>query len=273
MSNELNCIVIMDYCKAAISVISRNWSNCLRVFITKISMPAMSKTIAVAIDDSTTAQGALQWAVANFVDGGSKLHILTVTPPISYPVMPTAPIATAGTMTDPDTHMHANISDTVTVCAGAVAAITQTWENEKELAQQRAIKILQAATETVKELGIDAEHIATHTLPAAGGASGVAESIVLWANKHLPDILVLGARGMGWKRPLMSLIGLGSVSDYCVHNSHVPVVVYHPALPANQAINGSELTQVPRRCTCNTAVGGCCGIAHGPCFHHRLSSK
>lgn len=140
--------------------------------------------------------------------------------------------------------MHGKFSDTEIPPAGAVAAITQNWENEKQIAEQRAIKLLKEAADQAKELGLDAEQIATHSLPAAGGASGVAESIVLWVNKHLPDILVLGARGMGWKRPLMSLIGLGSVSDYCVHNAHMPVVVYHPTLPANQAINGSQLTQV-----------------------------
>ncbi len=231
----------------------------------------MPKTVAVAVDDSTTALGALIWAIRNFAssnDGASKLHILTVTPPVSYPVMPTAPIATAGACLRH--HMHACTSDTdfclrgrfwndprtctrtkthtqhSTRSTGAVAAITQTWENEKMVAEQRAKKTLEQAKETAKQHGLNDEQIATHVLPAAGGASGVAESIVVWSNKHLndTDILVLGARGMGWKRPLMSLIGLGSVSDYCVHNVHLPVVVYHPTLSADQAINGSQLTQV-----------------------------
>lgn len=38
--------------------------------------------------------------------------------------------------------------------------------------------------------------------------------------------MVLGSRGMGsFKRSLMSFVGLGSVSDYCVHNVACPVLV------------------------------------------------
>lgn len=37
---------------------------------------------------------------------------------------------------------------------------------------------------------------------------------------------MLGNRGLGaLKRSMMSLIGLGSVSDYCVHNSPAPVII------------------------------------------------
>lgn len=37
---------------------------------------------------------------------------------------------------------------------------------------------------------------------------------------------MLGSRGMGsFKRSLMGFVGLGSVSDYCVHNLQCPVLV------------------------------------------------
>lgn len=40
------------------------------------------------------------------------------------------------------------------------------------------------------------------------------------------DLVVLGSRGMGsFKRSLMGFVGLGSVSDYCVHNLACPVLV------------------------------------------------
>eukprot|EP00887_Chlorella_sp_A99_P000632 scaffold5.g632.t1 len=72
------------------------------------------------------------------------------------------------------------------------------------------------------------EHLSVHEhlLPAAGGASGVAESLVACAKEKKADLLVLGSRGMGaTKRTLMSMVGLGSVSDYCVHNAPCPVAV------------------------------------------------
>lgn len=138
------------------------------------------------------------------------------------------------------------------------------------VAEQRAAKTLEEATETAKQQGLDVAQIVTHVLPAAGGASGVAESIVVWANKHLPDVLVLGARGMGWKRPLMSLIGLGSVSDYCVHNAHLPVVVYHPTLSADQALNGSQLTQVGKCFRCNNGSTHLCLSSAAHFFLHNV---
>lgn len=54
------------------------------------------------------------------------------------------------------------------------------------------------------------------------------------------DVLVLGNRGLGaFKRSMMSLIGLGSVSDYCVHNSPAPVIIVKsgdaPAPPPQSA--------------------------------------
>ena len=47
------------------------------------------------------------------------------------------------------------------------------------------------------------------------------ESIVQAAKDHGVDIIVAGSRGMGVVRRTI----LGSVSDYLVHHSHVPVLV------------------------------------------------
>lgn len=52
------------------------------------------------------------------------------------------------------------------------------------------------------------------------------ESIVKYAKEIRADLVVLGSRGLGgWKRAGMSLIGLGSVSDYCSHHAPCAVVV------------------------------------------------
>ena len=41
------------------------------------------------------------------------------------------------------------------------------------------------------------------------------------------DMVVVGSRGMGaLRRGMSSFFGLGSVSDYCVHNCTQPVLVY-----------------------------------------------
>lgn len=67
-----------------------------------------------------------------------------------------------------------------------------------------------------------------HCLNPAGGASGIAESLVLLTERVGAHTLVLGCRGMGTVRAtLASLAGLGSVSDYCLKNARCPVAVVH----------------------------------------------
>lgn len=57
---------------------------------------------------------------------------------------------------------------------------------------------------------------------------GVGDSLVEFAKAKGVDLVAVGSRGMGsMKRSLMSLVGLGSVSDYVLHQLHVPVLVVH----------------------------------------------
>ena len=65
-----------------------------------------------------------------------------------------------------------------------------------------------------------------------GGASGVGDLVTKYASLVGADVIVLGSRGMGsMKSALMSLVGLGSVSEYCMHQAPCPVlVVKHDSL-------------------------------------------
>jgi len=66
----------------------------------------------------------------------------------------------------------------------------------------------------------------TYMLPPGGGASNVAESVVVFAKEKGASLVVLGSRGMGAvKSTLMSMAGLGSVSSYCAHHLHCPLAV------------------------------------------------
>lgn len=68
------------------------------------------------------------------------------------------------------------------------------------------------------------------------GAAGVGDSLVEFAKAKGVDMVAVGSRGMGSvKRSLMSLVGLGSVSDYVLHQLHVPVLVVHAGLGAAAA--------------------------------------
>lgn len=180
-----------------------------------------AKTVAVAIDESPQSLGATTWAIDNLLDRDGQLQLVTVMSPLTYPVTPSVPIATAG----------------------AVAAIAQTWEAQKAANEEHAREVIEKAATVALERGVAKGRLQLNVLPAAGGASGVGESIVEYANVKKPDVLVLGSRGMGAaKRSLMSMLGLGSVSDYGVHHCQVPVLVYHPTQERGQPLMGVEAT-------------------------------
>ena len=94
-----------------------------------------------------------------------------------------------------------------------------------------------------------------HCLNSSGGASGVAHSIVLFAERHELDAVVLGSRGLGpFRSALASLVGQGSVSAYCLHRLSCAVAIVRgdpTALEANPvepaimvAVDGSPESQV-----------------------------
>jgi len=123
---------------------------------------------------------------------------------MAYSVYPVAPVATAA----------------------AVAAVTHQWEAQKRHDEAHATDVLREAVQHALKQSVKKEQIHAHALPAAGGASGIAESLVEFAKAKEVDAVVVGSRGLGSiKRSLMSLVGLGSVSDYCIHQLHVPVLV------------------------------------------------
>lgn len=197
------------------------------------------KHVAVGIDESPQSLGALTYATRKFLhpkDG--RLALVCVLSPLTYPVTPSVPIATAG----------------------AVAAIAQTWEHQKAANEEYAKGLLDKAKAVALEYGVEPDHIRLHSLPAAGGASGVADSLIEYANIKKPDVMVIGSRGMGaFKRSLMSLAGLGSVSDAVVHNCHVPLVVYHPVKSSDQTFKGVEQVGAPA----STASGGAAQTENG----------
>ena len=63
-------------------------------------------------------------------------------------------------------------------------------------------------------------------LKPEGGASEVSKSIANYTSENNITTCVVGSHGYGaWQRSFMPLIGLGSVSLYCVHQLHCAVAV------------------------------------------------
>ncbi len=78
------------------------------------------------------------------------------------------------------------------------------------------------------------------SLEPEGGASDVGLSIKHYQEANGIDLMVVGSRGMGaMKRALYSLVGLGSVSDWCAHNMTCPVIVVKGKEQGVEAVAGS----------------------------------
>jgi len=76
------------------------------------------------------------------------------------------------------------------------------------------------------------ERIFFKALEPEGGASEIGLSIKHYAHANGIDLVVMGSRGMGaFKRAMFSFLGLGSVSDWCVHNLELPVVIVRGETP------------------------------------------
>ncbi|PRW59077.1 universal stress family isoform B [Chlorella sorokiniana] len=164
----------------------------------------MGRSILVAVDASAASQAAALWAAHNLARPGDSLHVVAIAPPIAYAMTPAAPIASAG----------------------AVAALSLNWEQQRRAEEEQCRALLHEVVHKLPEARREELDIHRHVLPAAGGASGVAESVVEWSKQHGVDVVVVGSRGMGaMKSTLMSLVGLGSVSGYLVHHMHCPVAV------------------------------------------------
>ena len=123
-----------------------------------------ARKIALALDDSDCSIGAAKWAMKTIVRPDDEVHLLAVAALVTTGMAPAAPLATAG----------------------AVAAFTESYHEALKQDEKRIKELLKH----VKTKHLQRGDIHTHALPPAGGASGVAESIVTWAKKEHVDLVV-----------------------------------------------------------------------------------
>ncbi|GIL85082.1 hypothetical protein Vretimale_9891 [Volvox reticuliferus] len=164
------------------------------------------RRLLFCLDESKQSVRALEWTLLHLRRASDELHLVTVLPPLTYNVYPVAPVATGA----------------------AVAAVTHQWEAQRRAEEHQAAEVLKAAVDLIctQHNKVPRDLVHTKALPAAGGASGVAESLVEYARTYLIELAVVGCRGMGaFQRSLMSFIGLGSVSDHSCHHMPCPTLV------------------------------------------------
>lgn len=97
----------------------------------------------------------------------------------------------------------------------------------RDQAQREAFHQSSEAAELARLHQIPENQIRTSALSPEGGASDVGGALERYVSDKSVDIMVVGSRKMGdIQRSLVKLVGSGSVSDHCVHNLKIPVLVH-----------------------------------------------
>ncbi|KAF5835360.1 hypothetical protein DUNSADRAFT_7526 [Dunaliella salina] len=168
----------------------------------------MQTKVLIPVDDSPHSRIAVDLAFCyGCITPSAEVHLCAVLHPTTaaYPVTPMVPMASSA----------------------AIASVQHNVAQQQAVEKEKAQETLQLAKELLMlDYKVPENSVHTHLLPATGGASGVSDSIVVFANERSMDLVVVGSRGMGAiKRSMMSMIGLGSVSDAVMRNCHSPILL------------------------------------------------
>ena len=160
--------------------------------------------VLVCVDDSESSRAAVEWACTHALREGTTLHLASVSLPAPYDIAEedcsAAHVLSAEEIQQEDDKLH---------CIAE--------ENVKESSRQAV------------EMGIAEDRIVCQVLESEGGASDVSLAIQKYVKTNDIDVVMLGSRGMGdFKRCVLGILGLGSVSDWCAKHLHVPVVIVPP---------------------------------------------
>lgn len=169
------------------------------------------RKICIPVDGSVASERAVRWAVTNLAQPSDKLCMATF-------------VAHQSPFVGMDDIVQDDYEDAKLVDAKGL---------------QEAEKICTRYTALIhdmhrgKETKIPDENVTCAVkryMPSASTSSGVGPTIVEHSHTIQADVLVMGSRGLGAiQRSLLRTLGLGSASDYTVHNCEVPVVVVKPS--------------------------------------------
>ena len=101
------------------------------------------------------------------------------------------------------------------------------------------------------------------------------ESLVAFTKQRPADLVVVGSRGMGAvKSTFMSMVGLGSVSGYLVHNLHCPVAVCRGREEDTQdKVGGGRAGLQGPAAALAAGCQGSCGGREGSSLHNRSHTQ
>ncbi|KAJ3121382.1 hypothetical protein HK100_012402 [Physocladia obscura] len=162
----------------------------------------VNRTVVIAVDSSKYSEYAVKWAASKFLTANDQVILLNVQPVYSF----------GG----------AASGDIVASSNGDIFAPGAT-EKLQELSKSTSLEILTKYADLLQGFKYDGVY-------ALGDAKDV---IVAKVNAISPDLLIVGSRG----NDVLSRSVIGSVSDYCVHHVHSPVLIAKPKTDELEAMD------------------------------------
>ncbi|KAL9230815.1 hypothetical protein vseg_006115 [Gypsophila vaccaria] len=164
--------------------------------------------VMVGLDESEGSLYSLNWVLNNVLsttnniiqeDAPNMVYLVHVNPPFQSYVYPAGPV---------------------------VYTTTMVLDSVKQAQEHISAAIFSRALRSCQEKSIKAQTLAMRGDPK--------EMICQAAEQMHVDLLVVGSRGLG----MLKRAFLGSVSDYCAHHAHCPVLIVKP--PKELANNQSQ---------------------------------
>lgn len=166
------------------------------------------RTIVIAVDESPVSKEALEWSVNNLIHRNDDIRLLSVIDSNNRPSYGTP--------------------------GGIPIEISPDSSPDPQQLERRRKLLLEYRSIAKKKAG----DVKTSTIVSSslGTSSDHGREICEYAAENDADILVLGSRGYGsFRRSIMNVFGLGSVSNFVVNHATIPNVMIHKHRDASVA--------------------------------------
>lgn len=161
------------------------------------------RTIVVAVDDSKISKDAVTWAAKKLINSEDNVHVISVLEPAQRP-------------------------DILTAAESSYPVPEEEECKPDPIQLDRRCEMLKTMKKELTEMS-GAKDVKLSTLVSCvGGSTDLARHICEYSAENKADLVVMGSRGMGSaQRALLTLFGLGSVSDFVVRHAPVASVLVH----------------------------------------------
>lgn len=186
--------------------------------------PGNARRVLLPVDDKGISKHAVEWYLKEIARPGDEAILLAVEP-LRNQRLPSEWIRFDGTFVeDKEDDSQANI-DAATLhvrheLKQRAAALRHNFEEQFTITSSQ-----------LRQSGSEGNNKDSIKLAVCMRRSGQVGSTVIEASNMLDaNLIVMGSRGLG---PIKRTF-LGSVSDYVIHHSAIPVIIIHPEIPPRE---------------------------------------